>query len=81
MFKAVTQSKRGDAIKGIAICEARFPFRILLEVKGGRDVAVNPVAMSLSYDDTTDKWNANVDATKQQIRTRRAAGSVQSKMQ
>ena len=53
-------------IKGIAIGEDGS-LSYLLTVNGGRDVAVNPVAMSLSYDDTTDKWNANVDATKQQI--------------
>ena len=53
-------------IKGIAIGEDGS-LSYLLTVNGGRDVAVNPAAMSLSYDDTTDKWNANVDATKQQI--------------
>ena len=64
-------------IKGIAIGEDGS-LSYLLTVNGGRDVAVNPAAMSLSYDDTTDKWNANVDATKQQIELG-AAGSVQSK--
>ena len=39
----------------------------LLTVIGRRDVPVNPAAMSLSDDDTTGKWNANVDATKLQI--------------
>ena len=63
-------------IKGIAIGEDGS-LSYLLTVNGGRDVAVNPAAMSLSYDDTTDKWNANVDATKQQIELG-AAGSVQS---
>jgi len=53
-------------IKGIAIGEDGS-LSYLLTVNGGRDVAVNPAAMSLSYDDTTDKWNANVDATKRQI--------------
>ena len=64
-------------IKGIAIGEDGS-LSYLLTVNSGRDVAVNPAAMSLSYDDTTDKWNANVDATKRQIQLG-AAGSVQSK--
>ena len=53
-------------IKGIAIGEDGS-LSYLMTVDGGRDVAVSPQAMSLSYNDTTDKWNATVDATKKQI--------------
>jgi len=53
-------------IRGIAVGEDGS-LSYLLTVNGGRDVAVNPAAMSLSHDDSTDKWNASVDATKKQI--------------
>ncbi|HUI21750.1 MAG TPA: hypothetical protein VLZ74_11990 [Methylocella sp.] len=54
------------AIKGIAIGEDGS-LSYVLTINGNRDVAVNPAAMSLSYDATSDKWNANVNATKKQI--------------
>jgi hypothetical protein len=53
-------------IKGIAIGEDGS-LSYLMTIDGGRDVAVSPQAMSLSYNDITDKWNATVDATKKQI--------------
>ena len=53
-------------IRGIAIGE-NGSLSYLVTVIGGRDIAIDPAAMSLSYDDSIDKWNANVDATKQQI--------------
>ena len=64
-------------IKGIAIGE-NGSLSYLLTVNGGRDVAVTPAAMSLRYDDSADKWNASVDATKKPMEVG-AADSVQSK--
>ena len=64
-------------IRGIAIGE-NGSLSYLVTVIGGRDIAINPAAMSLSYDDSIDKWNANVDATNQQIDSA-PPGAVQSK--
>jgi hypothetical protein len=39
----------------------------LIVMDNGREVAINPDAMRLSYNDSDDSWNASVDATKNQI--------------
>jgi hypothetical protein len=39
----------------------------LLSRKNGGDVAVNPSAMSLSYNDADNNWNARVNATASQV--------------
>ncbi|MGH6839652.1 MAG: hypothetical protein ACREDT_12820 [Methylocella sp.] len=53
-------------IKGIAIGNDGS-LSYLVTLKGGRDVAVEPTAMSMSFNEATDKWNATVDATDQQV--------------
>ena len=61
-----SDQKNIGVIKGIAIGEDGL-LSYVVAVDNNRDIAVSPAAMSLSYDDNADKWNATVDATKQQI--------------
>ncbi|MGH6812304.1 MAG: hypothetical protein ACREDM_08170 [Methylocella sp.] len=53
-------------IKGIAIGNDGS-LSYLLTLKGGGDVAVEPTAMSISFNEASDKWNATVDATEKQV--------------
>lgn len=39
----------------------------LLATNNGNDIAVNPKAISLNYNDNSGKWDATVDATARQI--------------
>jgi hypothetical protein len=61
-----TDAQDVGTIKGIAIGNDGS-LSYLLTLKGGRDVAVEPAAMTMSFDEANDKWNATVDATEQQV--------------
>jgi hypothetical protein len=39
----------------------------LIDTDNGREVAINPDAMTFSYNENEDSWNAMVDATKNQL--------------
>lgn len=53
-------------IKGIGISE-NGQLSYVLTTERGRDVAVGPQAISLSYNDSNGTWDVTVDATKQRI--------------
>lgn len=55
----------GD-IKGVAISDDGS-LSYLLSTKHGREIAIDPSAMSMKYNPANDKWTARVDATKSQI--------------
>jgi hypothetical protein len=61
-----SDNKDAGTIKGIAVAE-NGGISFLVTTVNGRDVAINPDAMTLAYDNTTDSWNASVDATMNQI--------------
>ena len=61
-----SDKKNVGTIKGIAIGE-NGSLSYVVTVSGDHDVAADPLAMTLSYDDSADKWSASVDATKKQI--------------
>jgi hypothetical protein len=61
-----TDAQDVGKIKGIAIGNDGS-LSYLLTLKGGRDVAVEPAAMTMSFDEANNKWNATVDATAQQV--------------
>ncbi|MBO0733445.1 MAG: hypothetical protein J2P49_03850 [Methylocapsa sp.] len=65
---AVQSSDNKDAgtIKGIAVGE-NGGISYLVTTVSGRDIAVNPDAMTLTYDNAADSWKASVDATMNQI--------------
>ena len=64
----VQSSDNMDAgtINGIAVGE-NGGVSFLVTTANGCDVAINPDAMTLTHDNTTDSWNASVDATMNQI--------------